>query len=147
MLYPSKYVLITDLDINKQNNNSLACDNKLSIEKEKKLCKCENHLENSSKTSSILNGDGIQKSAAGIMPERIWQDNIMNPAYTNEKSEHKKIENFNENNRENSINIANNSNNVENSTTTNVRTTDSSSGEVLWNFVEPCLKNSCNCKR
>ncbi|CAH1719545.1 unnamed protein product [Chironomus riparius] len=141
MLYPSKYVLITDLDINKQNNNGLACDNKLNLEKEKKLCKCENHLDNSSKSSSILYCDGIQKSAAGIMPERIWQDIIMNPAYTNEKSEHIKIEN----NRENSINIAN-SKNVENSTT-NVKTTDSSSGEVLWNFVEPCLKNSCNCKR
>lgn len=151
MLYPSKYVLITDLDINNKKSNSAAGDNKLILaEKEKKVLKCENHLESSvlSASNSLTFSDGIQKSSAGIMPERVWQDIVMNPAYTFDKSEHKmKIENFNENNRENSINIANsnnNNNNVENSIKTQ---TESATGDCLWNFVEPCLKNSCGCKR
>lgn len=131
MLYPSKYVLVTDLDINNKPNSTV--EKKISSGSEKKICKCEAHLESSvfsSKSKTYC--DGIQKSASGIMPERIWQDIVMNPAYTIDKSEHKNIEN----NRESSTNIAN-SNNTENSIQPG----------MLWNFVEPCLKNSCSCKR
>lgn len=141
MLYPSKYVLITDIDLeNSRKDKCTSSENNLNnfsnnhsvkrcVNSEKKMIE----FDRDSIESNLLNiCDGIQKSATS-MPERVWQDMIMNPAYTGDKSE--KIISCDANNVENSINVAN----TENSAT--------SCHGGLWNFTEPCLKNSCSCKR
>jgi hypothetical protein len=145
MLYPSKYVLITDIDLEKsrkdkctssENNNLNNPSNNLSgkrcVNSEKKMIE----FDRDSIESNLLNiCDGIQKSATS-MPERVWQDMIMNPAYTGDKSEKNIMKNASgENNVENSINVANTENSA------------SSCHGGLWNFTEPCLKNPCSCKR
>lgn len=137
MLYPSKYVLLTDLDIKNKQVNNLSQSNRIILdEKVDRNCSCQVHLnDNSFSPHKKTYSDGIQKSTSGIMPERIWQDVIMNPAYTLDKSEHKNINNY----VENSVNITN-SCITENSIKTEP-------GTVMWNFAEPYLKNSCSCKR
>lgn len=148
MMYPSKYVLITDIDLekrkdmctNSENSNNfmnLSGNKKCNNNSEKRMIMKMEDFDKDSIESNLLNiCDGIQKSAAS-MPERVWQDMIMNPAYTGDKSEknaRKKISV--ENNVENFIiNVAN----TENSATT--------CNGGLWNFTEPCLKTSCSCKR
>lgn len=157
MLYPSKYVLITDIDLEKRNNNM--CTNSensnsnnynnlnLSVNSNKKcinnnnsekrmIMKMEDYDKDSIESNLLNICDGIQKTAAN-MPERVWQDMIMNPAYTNtgDKSEKMNNSNNSENNVENSINVANTENSV------------TSCNGGLWNFTEPCLKTSCSCKR
>lgn len=157
MLYPSKYVLVTDIDLEKRknmctnsenssnnynnnhnnnniSNNSGSNNNKNKcINSDKRIIMKIEDFDKDSIESNLLNiCDGIQKSAA-TMPERVWQDMIMNPAYTGDKSE--KNNNIGENNVENSINVAN----TENSAST--------CNGGLWNFTEPCLKTTCSCKR
>lgn len=132
MLYPSKYVLVTDVDTHKKD----ACTSETK--------KCVNSCETKSYRFSDIDKecmlnfcDGIQKSAAGVLPERIWQDSIMNPAYTNApaKSEHEKIDTRGGNNIENSINAANG---AESATKADSNT---------WNFAEPNHKANCSCTR
>lgn len=152
MMYPSKYVLITeyvlntDIDLEKRkdmctnsensnNFNNLSVNNKKCNSEKRMIMKMED-FDKESIESNLLNiCDGIQKSAAS-MPERVWQDMIMNPSYTGDKSEkHLRKKMSDENNVENSINVAN----TENSAST--------CNGGLWNFTEPCLKTSCSCKR
>lgn len=136
MLYPSKYVLVTDGDSYKKNNS--ISDSKKSVNSEPKAYRFS-EIDKESIESSVLNFcDGIQNSAAGVLPERAWQDAIMNPAYTNAcaKSEREKID-ASENNTENSINVANG--------TESSSKVESSAN--AWNFVEPSLKAPCSCSR
>lgn len=142
MLYPSKYVLITDIDLDKNrkdkctssennNNSSNNFSSKRCVNSERKMIE----FDRDSIESNLLNiCDGIQKSATS-MPERVWQDMIMNPAYTGDKSEKHMKKHSDENNVENSINVANTENSA------------SSCHGGLWNFTGPCLKNPCSCKR
>lgn len=139
MLYPSKYVLITDIDLERRkdvcaNSENSGNNNKKCIASEKRIIKKLEDFNKDSIESNLLMNicDGIQKSSAS-MPERVWHDMIMNPAYTGDKSENN--QKISENNAENSINVAN----TENSATT--------CNGGLWNFTEPCLKTSCACKR
>lgn len=133
MLYPSKYVLVTDNDSHKKDN--CMSESKKCVNRDKK---CE--MDTECIESSVLNFcDGIQKSAAGVLPERVWQDSIMNPAYTNAavKSEQEKIETQSENNIENSINAANG---IESGSKMDAAST-------TWNFAEPNHKANCSCTR
>lgn len=144
MLYPSKYVLITDIDANMKTDK---CPN------ESKKCK-EFHKKLTADDKPEIEyfescfSDGIQKSVGGVLPERVWQDVVMNPAYTtpsslaSEKSEQTNDENPIEkyDNNENSINAANYG---ENSS----KVVEHNGIGGLWNFVEPFLKNTCSCKR
>jgi hypothetical protein len=151
MLYPSKYVLITEIDveskIDKCTNENKKC---LEISRKYKTNKIETDCMEQSFS------DGIQKSVSGVLPERVWQDVIMNPAYTTssssatpsttaDKCEKGTMESEmeSENNYENSINAANF---VESLSSSSSKSEGSGVGS-LWNFVEPCLKNSCACKR
>jgi hypothetical protein len=132
MLYPSKYVLVTDVDSRKPAECS---ETKKLVNSEPKSYRFS-EIDKDSIESSVLNFcDGIQKSAAGVLPERIWQDSIMNPAYTNAstKSERDKVDSQGGNNVENSINAANG--------------VESSKDSNTWNFVEPCHKENCSCTR
>ena len=98
MMYPSKYVLITDIDLekrkdmctNSENSNNFSSSlsgNKKCNNSEKRMIMKMEDFDKDSIESNLLNiCDGIQKSAAS-MPERVWQDMIMNPAYTGDKSE------------------------------------------------------------
>lgn len=132
MLYPSKYVLVTDVDSRKQ--TECCSENKKSVNSEPKSYRLS-EMDKDCIESSVLNFcDGIQKSAAGVLPERIWQDSIMNPAYTNSsvKSEKEKIDPQSGNNIENSIN------GVESS---------KSDATNTWNFTEPNHKENCSCSR
>lgn len=132
MLYPSKYVLVTDVDSRKSTECS---ENKKNVNSEPKSYRLS-EIDKDSIESNVLNFcDGIQKSAAGILPERVWQDSIMNPAYTNSSSkcEREKIDSQSGNNVENSINAANG--------------VESSKDANTWNFVEPCHKENCSCTR
>lgn len=135
MLYPSKYVLVTDNELRKSN---CASENTKCVNSEPKPYRFS-EIDKECIESSVLNFcDGIQKSAAGVLPERVWQDSIMNPAYTNAsvKSEREKIETQSENNIENSINAANGIESSKADTATNT-----------WNFSEPNHKANCLCTR
>lgn len=133
MLYPSKYVLVTDIDSRKKDN--CISESKKCVNSDAKSYRCS-EIDKENIESSVLNFcDGIQKSAAGVLPERVWQDSIMNPAYT--KSEKEKIETHSENNNENSINAANG---IESSS-------KSDSASTTWNFAEPSHKANCSCTR
>lgn len=137
MLYPSKYVLVTDNDSCKKDDG--ISENKKCVNSEPKSYRFS-EIDKECIESSVLNFcDGIQKSAAGVLPERVWQDSIMNPAYTNAsvKSEREKIEIQSENNIENSINAANG---IESSSKV-----DAASN--TWNFAEPNHKANCSCTR
>jgi hypothetical protein len=136
MLYPSKYVLVTEIDSRKKDN--CVSENKKSVNSESKAYRFSEMDKECLETSVLNFCDGIQKSAAGVLPERTWQDSIMNPAYTNAtvKSEQGKIETQSENNIENSINAAN----VESSS-------KADSASTTWNFVEPNHKANCSCIR
>lgn len=152
MMYPSKYVLITDIDLEKRkdmctnsensnnfnNSNSLSGNKKCNNSEKRMIMKMEDFDKDSIESNLLNICDGIQKSAAS-MPERVWQDMIMNPAYTGDKSEKhmRKIESV-QNNVENSLNHLNVANTENSATTCN---------GGLWNFTEPCLKTSCSCKR
>lgn len=139
MLYPSKYVLVTDTDSCKKDKNCIS-ESKKCVNSESKSIAIDKEIE-----SSVLNFcDGIQKSAAGVLPERSWQDSIMNPAYTNAytnagvKSEQDKIATQSENNIENSINAANG---IESSS-------KADSASTTWNFADPTHKTTnCACTR
>lgn len=125
MLYPSKYVLVTDIDsVNKEN---LSSDGKKCVNSD------SNRISEIDYECELNFCDGIQKSASGVLPERAWQDSIMNPAYTNAavKSEQGKVDTNSENNIENSINAANG---IE-------------KAETTWNFAEPNHKANCSCTR
>jgi hypothetical protein len=181
MWYPSKYVLLTDLDLNHKqkdmksdtkcsenhNNNhdnnkkKISGNNNVNGSNNESAVNCEtmkpyrfSEIEKEYIESSVSNFcDGIQKSAAGVLPERAWQDSIMNPAYTegtatllsSAKSEHKvdKIESAqSENNIENSINVANG---IESSSKANFSSADTAN---TWNFIDPTLiKTTCGCSR
>jgi hypothetical protein len=189
MWYPSKYVLLTDLDlnnklqndiksdtkcsenhnnniINNNNNNNdsnkkkISVNNNVNISNNNSAVNCEtmkpyrfSEIEKEYIESSVSNFcDGIQKSAAGVLPERAWQDSIMNPAYTegtsllsSVKSEHKVDKNESaqsENNIENSINVANG---IESSSKANTSMSDMAN---TWNFIDPTLiKMTCGCSR
>lgn len=185
MWYPSKYVLLTDLDLNNKQQKEIKSDTKCSENhnsnnisnnniKNKKISGNNNENVNSSNNNSAVNCetmkpyrfseiekeyiessvsnfcDGIQKSAAGVLPERAWQDSIMNPAYTEGTStvvtsEHKvdKIESAqSENNIENSINVANG---IESSSSRSNTMADTAN---TWNFIDPTLiKTTCGCSR
>jgi hypothetical protein len=132
MLYPSKYVLVTDIDIEKKTEKCFN-ESKKCTDSEKKLLNFHETEKNCIESKVLSLCDGIHKSTAGAIPERIWQDMIMNPAYTNqaEKSEMKN----NVKMSENDFKI------VDFVKTANV------ADAGLWNFVEPCLKSSCSCKR
>lgn len=133
MLYPSKYVLVTDIDSPKKDN--CTSESKKCVNSDSKSYRCS-EIEKERIESSVLNFcDGIQKSAAGVLPERVWQDSIMNPAYT--KSEKEKFETNSENNIENSINAANG---IESSS-------KADSASTTWNFAEPFHKANCSCTR
>lgn len=137
MLYPSKYVLVTDNDSRKKDTSGISESKKClnSDAKTYRSSEIDKEIE-----SSVLNFcDGIQKSAAGVLPERAHQDSIMNPAYTNAslKSEQEKIERQSENNIENSINAANG---IESSSKVD-------SASTTWNFAEPNHKANCSCTR
>jgi hypothetical protein len=137
MLYPSKYVLVTDADTRKKDSN--ISENKKSVNSDAKSYRFSD-IDKECIESSVLNFcDGIQKHAAGVLPERAWQDSIMNPAYTNAsvKCERGKIETQSENNIENSINAANG---IESSS-------KGDSGTNTWNFSEPNHKANCSCTR
>lgn len=137
MLYPSKYVLVTDIDSLKKDN--CISENKKCVKSDSKAYRFS-EIDRKRIESSVLNFcDGIQKSAAGVLPERVWQDSIMNPAYTNAtvKSEREKIDTQSENNIENSINAANG---IESSS-------KSDSASTTWNFAEPNHKANCSCTR
>ncbi|CRK97337.1 CLUMA_CG010730, isoform A [Clunio marinus] len=136
MLYPSKYVLVTDILSRNKKDNCISENNKkiINSSETKSSYRCS-EIDKDCIESSVLNFcDGIQKTASGVLPERAWQDSIMNPAYTNAsvKSEQEKIEMQSENNIENSINAANG---IEKSDPT------------TWNFVEPNHKSNCLCTR
>lgn len=133
MLYPSKYVLVTDNEPCRKDTPS-EC-NKKCVNSESKVHEIDKEIE-----SSVMNCcDGIQKSAAGVLPERVWQDSVMNPAYTNNasvKCEQDKIASTqSENNVENSINAANG---IESS---------SKADPTTWNFADPSHKANCACTR
>lgn len=176
MWYPSKYVLLTDLDL----KNEMKSDTKCSESNAKKNVNSNNSTSNSSSSNENTNSavcetvksyrfsenekeyiessvssfcDGLQKSAAGILPERAWQDSLMNPAYTdasapsvtNVKSEHKNTNEKkndsaqSENNNENSINAANG---IESSKA------NADTAANTWNFIDPTLiKTTCGCTR
>jgi hypothetical protein len=88
MLYPSKYILITEMDVEK--NKAKCTENKKCVlDNEKKLMKLKDINRSSVETNLLSFCDGIQKSAAGVIAERSWQDMLMNPAYTqaSDKSE------------------------------------------------------------
>jgi hypothetical protein len=138
MLYPSKYVLVTDVETRKKDVS--ISENKKSVNSEPKSYRFS-EIDKECIESSVLSFcDGIQKSAAGVLPERVWQDSIMNPAYTNAsvKSEQEKIETQSENNIENSINAANG---IENSSS------KADTASNTWNFTEPNHKANCSCAR
>lgn len=138
MLYPSKYVLVTDVDTRKKDNCS--SETKKCVNSETKPYRFS-EIDKECIESSVLNFcDGIQKSAAGVLPERAWQDSIMNPAYTNAslKSEQEKIDTQSENNIENSINAANG---IESSSKMDAMSS------TTWNFAEPNHKANCSCTR
>jgi hypothetical protein len=143
MLYPSKYVLVTDIDSHKKDPSCSTSDSKkCGVNSSETKPYRFSEIEKECIESSVLNFcDGIQKSAAGILPERAWQDSIMTPAYTNAgnvKSENEKIDNTqSENNIENSINAANG---IENPS-------KADSTATTWNFVEPNHKANCGCTR
>ena len=131
MLYPSKYVLVTDIDLEKtrkdkctssENNVNINASNKKFSSSERKV---------NIKIGELSNG--VQKFAAN-MPERVWQDMVMNPAYTGDKSE------------KTMMRIKRNETNLENFIA-NTENSASSCQGGLWNFTEPCLKTSCSCKR
>jgi hypothetical protein len=131
MLYPSKYVLITEMDLESK-IDKCTNENKKCLDISRKY-KSTNKIETDCMEQTF--SDGIQKSVSGVLPERVWQDVVMNPAYTSssssatsiDKCENAKSENLNQSNEH-----SNAAHSVEGS---------------LWNFVEPCLKNSCACKR
>lgn len=138
MLYPSKYVLVTDNESRKKEASCMS-ESKKCVNSDVKSYR-NSEIDKEMIESSVLNFcDGIQKSAAGVLPERAHQDSIMNPAYTNAslKSEQEKIERQSENNIENSINAANG---IESSSKVD-------SASITWNFAEPNHKANCSCTR
>lgn len=180
MWYPSKYVLLTDLDLKNEMKSDTKCSESSNKNSKKNVNSSTSNTSSSSNNNDNISSvcetiksyrfseiekeyietsvsnfcDGIQKSAAGVLPERAWQDSIMNPAYTdatavsvtNVKSEHKNTnekKNDNaqsENNIENSINAANG---IESSAKANADTAANT-----WNFIDPTLiKTTCGCTR
>lgn len=140
MLYPSKYVLLTDSDTRCHKKD--ANESKKSVNSDSKSYRLS-EVDNECAESSVLNFcDGIHKSASGVLPERIWQDSIMSPAYTNvaaSRSEQEKNDKaHSENNIENSINAANG---IDNNSSSSKASSDS------WNFAEPNHKANCSCTR
>lgn len=124
MLYPSKYVLLTDVDI-KQKEKCLS-DQKKPMNSENSKSHQISEIDKDYIESSVLHFcDGIQKSAAGVLPERSWQDSIMNPAYTNIVKSYVQVKS-----EENPISDA-------------AECTSSSA----WNFIETSLKTTCSCTR
>lgn len=139
MLYPSKYVLVTDKDTCCHKKD--ASESKKCVNSDSKSYRLSEVDDECSESSALNFCDGIHKSAAGVLPERIWQDSIMNPAYTNaaaSRSEQEKVDKaHSENNIENSINAANG---IDNSSS-------SSKASDSWNFAEPNHKANCSCTR
>lgn len=112
MRYPSKYVLLTDVDDKCSEINKLA-----SLEIEKQPGSVLNptvqpHFRLSSMTS------------ASILPERAYQDAVMNAPAPTGDTQSTQIKDSSNSNNENSINAANG---------------------VSWDFNDPVHKVTCSC--
>lgn len=169
MHYPSKYVLITDVDskiinITKPSNcnqlfNSESVYNSIHSGSNSKNISTHNevdarHNENGTMSSFIKSSKfspPLSANAASVLPERVWQDLLMNTAYTNSSSIsspaavsgsvrdiNNKSEVKSENNNENSLNAAN-----ADAERKGISTSCLSS--AIWDYTEPVHKTSCTC--
>ena len=169
MHYPSKYVLITDVDskiinIMKPSNcnqlfNSESVYNSISNGSNSKNVSTNNevnavHNKNGTLPSVVKgsnNDPPLSANAASVLPERVWQDLLMNTAYTNStfisapttvsgngQDINNRTEIKSENNIENSINTA--SGNAERKLSAT-----SCLSPAIWDYTEPVHKTSCAC--
>lgn len=168
MHYPSKYVLLTDVDskiinITKPNNcnqlfNSESVNNSIYSGSNSKNINNNNnevnarHNENGTMPSVIKNSKfspPLLANAASVLPERVWQDLLMNTAYTNSspissqssisssgRDVNNKSEVKSENNNENSLNATN---------ADAERKGSSCLSPAIWDYSEPVHKTSCTC--
>lgn len=169
MHYPSKYVLITDVDskiinITKPSNCNQLFDsesvyNSIYSGSNSKNISTNNEVnapnnENGTMPSVVKSSKyspQLSANAASVLPERVWQDLLMNTAYTNSSSIsspptvsgngqeiNNKSEVKSENYNENLLNTAN-------ADAERKGTSTSCLSPAIWDYTEPVHKTSCAC--
>jgi hypothetical protein len=156
MRYPSKYVLVTVIDdLVNNNNNNVNNFNNLNSTKQNNLNTSSNdNLLNNKENCTLIapltlpetpvNDLGhplsmtIEQSTSTILPERVWQDCVQNPSFTNGAKHNGNNNNLLDMNNENISSIANNQ---------NESSTLGGGGGDVWESVDPHLKANCVCAK
>jgi hypothetical protein len=147
MRYPSKYVLVTVIDDLVNNNNSSSNNNNNvnsfnNLNSTKQRSSSDNLLNGKEKCTLIapltlpetpVNDLGhplsmtMPQSTATILPERVWQDCVMNPSFTNA--------------------MKNGNSGILDELTTSGGGETTTSNNDLWECTDPMLKASCVCAK
>lgn len=169
MHYPSKYVLITDVDskiinITKPSNCNQLFDsesvyNSIYSGSNSKNISTNNEVnapnnENGTMPSVVKSSKyspPLSANAASVLPERVWQDLLMNTAYTNSSSINSPStvsgngQEINNRSEVKSENYNENLLNTANADTERKGTSTSCLSPAIWDYTEPVHKTSCAC--
>lgn len=168
MHYPSKYVLITDVDskiinLTKPSNcnqlfNSESVYNSIYSGSNSRNISTNNEVnarqnDNGSMPSVIKSSKfspPLSANAASVLPERVWQDLLMNTAYTNSSSlsSSAAIPGSGRDNSKSDVKIENINDNLLNAANVDAErkgTSSSCLSPAIWDYSEPVHKTSCSC--
>ncbi|CAO1404623.1 unnamed protein product [Diamesa hyperborea] len=168
MHYPSKYVLITDVDskiinLTKPSNcnqlfNSESVYNSIYSGSNSRNISTNNEVnarqnDNGSMPSVIKSSKfspPLSANAASVLPERVWQDLLMNTAYTNSSSlsSSAAISGSGRDNSKSDVKIENINDNLLNAANVDAErkgTSSSCLSPAIWDYSEPVHKTSCSC--